>query len=257
MAGEHSLTIEELDLMGDLSGPALYSAEVRRIPHLTREEQDRHTIAARAGDRDARNDLVTNCLNWVMNKAYSIYEQHAPSHSDLMDLIGHANLKMVEAVPQALSSRNPIAYLMSVGIREMRWYCTYNDPMIYRPRCAQDGTPHVSSLEKNVSGRALKADDMLLVSDEERERLGKEAFGIVYNAICQLSEQRQNIVMAYYGLSGQPIKERHEIAKELGISTSTVDRHLVQLKRQLACFLAADGQTATGLGYTPGEAREI
>src|SRR5581483_1511870 len=245
MADEHMLTVEELNLMDDISGPALYRAEVRRIPHLTREEQEHYAVAARAGDSEARNGLVTNCLNWVMHKAYELYRDRAPSHSDLMDLIGHANVKMLEAIPQALSSRDPVAYLMSVGIREMRWYCTYNDPMIYRPRRDKVGTPPVGSLDADVTGRSLTDKGMLLVSDEEKERLNESAFKVVYDAIGQLSEQKRSIVMAYYGLSGQVTRQQHEIAQELGISTSMVGWHLAQLKRQLARSLAPDGQAST------------
>lgn len=245
MADEHMLTVDELNQLDDLSGATLYSAEVRRIPFLPREEQEQYATAARAGDSEARNELVTNCLNWVLTKADSVYWERRPSHSDLMDLIGHANVKMMEAIPQALSSRDPVAYLMSVGIREMRWYCTYNDPMIYRPRCDKAGTPSVGSLDADVTGRSLLDKGTLLLSDEEQERLNKEAFQVVYEAIGKLTEQRRHIVMAYYGLSGQVAKERHEIAAELGVSTSTVERHLTQLKQQLARSLTTQEQAIT------------
>src|SRR2546430_2409019 len=102
MSSEYLLPLEQLQQMDDLSGSTLYSAEVRRIPFIAREEQPTYVEAARNGDNEARNALLLNCLNWTMTKAASIYRDREPAHSDLMDLVGHAHLKMLEALPKAL-----------------------------------------------------------------------------------------------------------------------------------------------------------
>src|SRR5437868_458925 len=132
MPHEYMLTADELDQMDDLSGSALLRAEVQRIPFIPRDEQPAYIEAARAGDETAQHDLILNCLNWTMTKAASIYRDRQPPHSDLMDLVGHAHLKLLETLPKALQAVNPTGYLMSVAALEMRLYCTYDDPMIKR-----------------------------------------------------------------------------------------------------------------------------
>ena len=52
-------TTDELDQKDDISGAALYSTEVKHIPYLTPEERDTYIEAARTGDLQARNELIT------------------------------------------------------------------------------------------------------------------------------------------------------------------------------------------------------
>lgn len=66
-------TIEELNAMPDLSGITLYSAELRRLPHYSREEEAQHIEQARLGDDEAKTALLNRCLPWLMKKATDIY----------------------------------------------------------------------------------------------------------------------------------------------------------------------------------------
>src|SRR5438046_2030010 len=123
------LTIDELDQMDDLSGSALLRAEVQRIRYLTPGERDNYIAAARSGNEEARSALLTDCLHFVLYKASVTYQERRPPHSDMMDLIGHAHIKLLEAFPKALTADAPMKYLLSIAAIEMRLYCTYDDPM--------------------------------------------------------------------------------------------------------------------------------
>src|SRR5438067_13593371 len=149
MSPETLPTLDELKRMDDLSGSTLLSAEVKRITLLAREEQPAYIEAAQVGDTDATHALILNCLNWTMTKAASIYRDREPAHSDLMDLVGHGHLKMLEALPKALHANDPTRYLMSVSALEMRLYCTYDDPLVRRSRWRpkSDNHPTTVSLE--------------------------------------------------------------------------------------------------------------
>src|SRR5512142_2689307 len=114
-------TAEELNLMDDLSGAELYRAEVKRIGFIPRDEQPGYIDAAREGDAAAQHRLILNCLNWTMRRAADIHRDREPAHTDVMDLVGQANVRMVEAAPKAMEADNPIAYLMGVAANEMRW----------------------------------------------------------------------------------------------------------------------------------------
>src|SRR5712692_5815964 len=112
MPGE-MLTTDELEQLDDLSGSALYSVEVKRIPYLTRDEEAACIEAARTGSLQARNELICDCLYWTLLKATATYQERTPPHSDLMDLVGHAHVTLLEAFPKALAADKPVKYLMS------------------------------------------------------------------------------------------------------------------------------------------------
>src|SRR6266566_3576990 len=124
MPGEYMLTTDELDQLDDLSGAALYRAEVKRIPYLTRDEAAACIEAARNGSIYARNKLICYFLHYTLYKADVTYRDRHPPHSDVMDVVGHAHVTLLEAFPRAMMAEKPIKYLLSMAALEMRLYCT-------------------------------------------------------------------------------------------------------------------------------------
>ena len=90
----------------------LYRSEVRQLPRLTAEDEQELVRRARAGDADARSDLITSCLNYVgfMAARYKYYV----NHDDYLDLVGIGNLAVVEHLDRSLLRDNPCAYLRGV-----------------------------------------------------------------------------------------------------------------------------------------------
>ena len=232
------LTIEELDRMDDLSGSALLSAEVKRIPLLPQEEQPTYIEAARGGDELAQQRLVVNCLNWTMTKAASIYQDREPAHSDLMDLVSHAQLKMMEALPRALRADDPLRYLMSVSALEMRLYCSYDDPMVKRSRWRpkSDNHPVTVSLEAGTvpSIHTIAAPDVRLDSEEPPGQPPNAEYHVVYEAIRGLSDDRREVVTAAFGLFDSPAMHTEDIALMLNVPKKTVENYLYRAKTTLA-----------------------
>jgi hypothetical protein len=87
MSHDFMLGIDELQQMSDLSGPALYRAEVKRIPIIAREDQPAVIEDARNDDEAAQHELLLNCLNWTMRRAQAMCQDYPPQHSDMMDLV--------------------------------------------------------------------------------------------------------------------------------------------------------------------------
>jgi RNA polymerase sigma factor (sigma-70 family) len=228
MSGENMLSIEELNRMQDLSSPALYRAEVQRIPFIAREEQPVYIEAAQTGDQTAQHELILNCLNWTMRRARAIHREREPEHTDVMDLVGQANMKMVEAVPNALMANDPVAYLMSVGAWEMHRYCTYQDPLIKRPRDKPVDAPHPVTVGLE--------DNSLPVSEMSPQDVPE--YQVVYNALAQLSKRHQIVLMAAYGLNGEARRSNEDIGLMLNLPKETVETYLWRAKRKLAEKLA-------------------
>lgn len=226
-------TIEELDRMDDLSGPVLYSAELRRFPHYAPEAEAQHIAEARAGNEAATTALLKRCLPWLMAKATVIYTTCEPRHSDIMDLIGVAHLDMVEAMPNALVADKPIAYLMSVGALAMKRYCYYGDPLVRPPRYREDRPPYDHAETVSLEGGAwpliasIPGQDAVLSKSEQEEWRVREEDQAVYNALNELSPHYREILTEYYGLYGQPVKRAGDIAAERGMNKKAVE-HVIR-----------------------------
>jgi hypothetical protein len=224
MPGE-MLTTDELDQLGDLSGAALYRAEVKRIPFLTRAEEAAYIEAARTGSVQARNVLICDCLHYTLYKAGITYKERQPPHSDIMDLISHAHVTLLETFPKALAAEKPVKYLMSVAAIELRLYCTYDDPLIRRPRTQPFSSDHP---------RTVSLEETQLVAATASEHMAEVEYWLVYDAVHELTEQRRDILIAVYGLFGQPKTSIEDIAALRQLKVATVKNYLWRAKTKLA-----------------------
>lgn len=218
-------TLDDLNRMDDLSGAALYRTEVQRLPYLTREQQADYVGAAQAGDTDATHALILNCLNWTMRRARAIHRDREPLHTDVMDLVGTANVRMLETVPNALRADDPVAYLMTVASHAMRWHVTYRDPLVTRQR-----------------DQPLTREHPMTVSLEDWDQPGTEAPAssdcrFVYDALATLSSRHRIVLEAAYGLHGNQAMKNEDVAAMLQVSKGTVEKYLWQAKRRLAAKL--------------------
>ena len=219
-------TLDELNRMDDLSGAALYRTEVQRLPYLTREQQADYVGAAQAGDTDATHALILNCLNWTMRRAHVIYRDRAPQHTDVMDLVGTANMRMLEAAPNALTAHDPVSYLMTVASNAMRWQVTYRDPLVTR----QHDQPLTKAHPTTVS---LEDWDVPVALAP----LVTRGHQFVHDALKQLSKRHQIVLAAAYGLHGERVMKHEDIAVMLNVSKGTVEKYLWRAKRRLAAKL--------------------
>ena len=231
MSHDFMLGIDELQQMSDLSGPALYRAEVKRIPIIAREEQPAVIEAARNDDEAAQHELILNCLNWTMRRAQAMCGTYPPQHSDMMDLVGHANLKMLEALPCALRADDPVAYCMTVGASAIRWYCLYNDPLVQRKRDEPLTYSHPATISLEDTDEPVPECPEDTCTD----------FQLVYEALGQLSKRHQAVLIAAYGLHGEAKRQNEDIAVMLGVDKGTVEKYLWRAKKRLADKLRALG----------------
>jgi len=220
------LATDELDQLDNLSSATLYRAEVKRIPYLTRDEVAASIEAARTGSMQARNELICDCLHYTLYKADVTYRDYVPPHSDMMDLIGHAHVTLLEAFPRAILAEKPVKYLLSMAALEMRLYCTYDDPLIRRPRTRPFSANHPYTVSIEAAGEPEAA--------EGAEQRPNEAYQLVYDAVQQLTQQRREIITAVYGLFGHSVSRIEEIAEQRQLKVATVKNYLWRAKTTLA-----------------------
>lgn len=228
MSHETLPTFDELNRMDDLSSAALYRTEVQRLPYLTREQQADYIGAAQAGDTDATHALVLNCLSWVQRRARAIYRDREPQHTDVMDLVGTANMQMLEAVPKALTADDPVSYLMTVASNAMRWQVTYKDPLVTRQRDQPLSRDHPTTV-------SLEDWDAPVAEAAP----GRRDSQVMYQALASLSKQHRIALEAAYGLHGSRTMKNEDIARMLNVSKGTVEKYLWRAKRRLAAKLGS------------------
>ena len=226
------LTLDELKEMGDISGLHLYSAETKHIPQLTPEEQDTLLQEARLGNIAARNRLIMNCLSDTIRMAKYKLSERELRHSDLMDVIGVAHVKMLEKFPRALEKENPIRYLMTEVMYDMKHYMLYNDPMIQRSRQVKFDLSHpITSSGEAERYERLPAPDVRLVSEEPAH------YPELHAAIAQLTPIRRNALTRRLGLYEHPAESVGEIAKSEGVTYRSIDSAVLNGRRSLAKIL--------------------
>lgn len=237
-------TIEALEKEGTLSASTLYSAEVARLPRLSREEQKTLVDLARSGQEEARHRLLLNCLHWTLLMAHRIYKERRPLHIEVLDLAGEANLKMVEKMEKALAANDPIAYLMTIAIQTIRVYCTYHAPLIQRPEWYSRQAlaeldpflPPMESLDEPLctGSNVLRSEQIAapvldLAATEQQKQRTDARFALLYQAITCLNRPQRATTVRLYGLFGQPRETMSDIA-----SASRLPYYLVKGRAQLA-----------------------
>lgn len=225
------LSVDQLERMDNRSAAALYDAEVQQIPLLPRETQPPYIAQAQAGDQVAQHVLLHNCLNWMKRRAKATYLDRTPMHTDLMDLISHANMKMLEAMPCALAANDPISYLMTVGANEMRWYCLYRDPLITRKRDEPLTYSHPATVSLEATNETATAEAAYAADNPEYE--------VVCSALAKLSKRHRTVLIYAYGLNGEKKLSNEDIAIELQLPKETIEKYLWRTKRRLAAKLGS------------------
>ena len=224
------LPAEVLGQLEDLSAQTLYSAEIKRIPIMPRDTQAAYTEAARQGDTEAAHQLLKNCLNWMMTYAARLHRAYAPKHTDIMDLVAEGNVKMLEALPNAIMKRDPTSYLMTIGANEIRRYCTYRDPLVRRSRKVPEWDTHPVTVPLD---EAQDVTAPLPPENEQAKQLAAKALGM-------LTTRQRDTLGRYYGVGEYPLMTQPEIAKELGMSRQGVGNSIDCAREYLSMNLSLD-----------------
>jgi RNA polymerase sigma factor (sigma-70 family) len=249
---QNMLDIDTLNNLCHLTAQALYQVETKRLPALSEAEEHELVIRARAGDEQAKAELIVSCLRYVWNKSYEYFQVRRPAHTDQLDLAQIANLAMCQGFERALAKPNPAAYLRGIAKRAMSQYCTYSAPLIQKPtrtlaELKKIAMPVVTtSLDepayRDTPTMLLKI-DILEVSMPPTESIDDEPsrtevrtarWKLLHQAIQTLTPRQREMLIRGYGLYGHPA----ETNEQLGPTGERLKRYATEvLRRKLAPFL--------------------
>ena len=232
------LTLEELNRMSDLSGSRLYSAELKRLPLLSREEQQPLIAKARDGDKTAKDALVIHCLHWSIRRAARLYRQQQPEHLDLMDLVGTANVEIMEKFERALEKDDPVKFLLASCAYEMESHVGNRDELISRPRYDREKMRRLDPVPSTTvsldvpprEGQHPLIETIAVEYKEPQEiveRREQRKYAMLHQAVRELRPTLRHSIIESFGLFGQAARTNHELAAAYHITKRGVnDRNL-------------------------------
>jgi len=207
-----------------LTSEELYRSEVRKLPTLTVEDEQELVRRARAGDAEARSDLITSCLNYVGFMAARY--KHYVNHDDYLDLVGIGNLAVVEHLDRSLLRDNPCAYLRGVVKYTVLHYCFTHASLISRPQ----QTAPVYTVSLDTARNDLQPLSQRLAA-QEYSPVGKQPeYTFLYQALEQLPPQYREVVSCHFGLYGRQAESLYTLSRRMSTNVKGTIAYLMMYR---------------------------
>ncbi len=186
-------------------------------PPLSPEAERQCFLAARAGDKKARETLIEHNLRLVAHIVKKYYASGC-SQEDLMSL---GTIGLIKAID---------SYKPESGVKFATYAgkCLQNEILMFfrSQRKLQNEVSLSEQIDVDKEGNPLTYSDIIATEDtiaDDIDRRIKTAKAMTAIRQC-LSPRERQIIVLRYGLSGQKALPQREIAEKLGISRSYVSR---------------------------------
>lgn len=182
---------------------------------------------ARLGDSSARNALLTSLLGKVeilARQSWMAYRWSRPS-LDWQDLVQDAYEQMIRYLDQALSEFDPIGYLIGIARLQIRSICYHE---IY------DSSERPIPIPQSMDALLPGCEETTLydvtpwtppISPYAAETASHQD---LYQAIEQLPDAQQTVIVRHYGIGENPREEAGQIAKAMRWTTSETWSHRIK-----------------------------
>ena len=216
-------------------GAAHYVAGAPSLPPpLTPEQEKALLTRMMAGDRAARDDLITHNLRLVVYLAKKYENTGVPAE----DMISIGTIGLIKAVNTFTPERN-------IKLATYASRCIGNEILMYLRKSSnrrQDASID-EPLNTDTDGNELLLMDVLTSDDpqvgEELERSAERA--ALRGAVGRLSPRERRIMELRFGLNHEKEHTQKEVADTLGISQSYISRLEKRIIRRLRRELEAVG----------------
>ncbi len=196
----------------------MWQQDLHQIPSWSRAAEESAIEQARNG---VYEPLVTLLLPRVTGWVEHYYLTHwiGTSRLEMLDLVGVANLSLVEKVPTALQRPNPGAYLMTVASGAVREYCQSWHTLIRTPTRGVIGM-EVQSLDAPAfftdwasDGGPTRSGRVAYAIQQEGPSQPKRDMAPLYDAIrSQFTAGSQHLLARLFGLFGEQEASMEELA---------------------------------------------
>lgn len=184
---------------------------------LPKELEDEYIKKAKAGDKEARNQLIEHNLRLV---AHIVKKFESTGH-DVDDLIGIGTVGLIKGIDTY--SENKKVKLATYAAK-----CAENEILMYF-RADKKNSKNVSLYEEisyDKEGNKITILDILKTSDPDfiDEIYKNDNIKLLNKHLNVLTPREKEIITCRYGLNGQEEETQKDIAKKLNISRSYVSR---------------------------------
>ncbi len=214
-----------------LTNEEQYRGITKGLPRFTRAEEAMLIAQARAGDNNAREQIIVGCLNYVGNLA-NWYKQYL-FHDEYLDLVGEGNLAVVESFDTALLKENPCGYLRGVAKYTIIQYCYTRVNLIVRPKKTAE-TVYTTSLDEKPYTYDRLACRAPATVTKVRD------YSCLYAALEKLPQTYREVLVKHFGLYDSQPESLYALSRNTKgnvkgtLAYNTKDRALRRLRILLA-----------------------
>ena len=198
-----------------------YLRDISRYQPLTQEQEQTLAEQVRAGNQQARNQLIESYLILPVN----IARQNLRPDVELMDLIQEGNIGLIKAVDMFDPTQgNRLGTLARFWVEKyiLRFLRDEMDDYVSLDMLVVD-SGETLLLSETIEDRGTIMGDQGIKNIEtiiERQELQKHMNVLLKN----LSSNDLEVLQLFYGLNGYPQMNRHEISALIGISQDQISR---------------------------------
>lgn len=195
-------------------------------PPLSKEEELKYLIRAKAGDEEARNILIEHNLRLVVFLA----KKYENTTYDIEDLVSIGSIGLIKGINTYKIDKN-------IKLATYASRCISNEILMFlrKNKRKKAEVSLEDALNYDAEGNELHLEDILgteidLVPSEYEKQVDKE---ILSKEIKELPDRDKEIMTLRYGLNNTKEYTQKEVAEMLGISQSYISRIEKKVVRKL------------------------
>jgi len=199
-------------------------------PPLSKEDELKYLVRAKAGDEEARNILIEHNLRLVVFLA----KKYENTKIDLEDLVSIGTIGLIKGVNTYQNDKN-------IKLATYASRCIDNEILMYLRKTKKKRTEvsFEDSLSFDSEGNELHLEDVLgtddnIVTKPIEDELDKK---LMYKEVSKLGKRDKEIIELRYGLNGKKEMTQKEVANMLGISQSYISRIEKKVIKKLSSII--------------------
>jgi len=239
-------------IAGEQSTMGLYLRELRRIPQLSREEEQAFAVLAAQGDRKARQHLIQANLRFVILVAKRYRNRGVP----LEDLVNEGNIGLIHAAERFDPARGIrfVSYAVWWIRQAILKAIPENSRLIRLPKCRAEELPSTAELRMQAAQGTLSLDSPVQGMEDsgslgacledrsvpmpEEVLVGVSLQEHMDSVLAGLSDREASILRDRFGLAGSKRITLLEVGRKHGLSRERVR----QIEKKALCKIrASDG----------------